>query len=299
MQKILICTQKVDRKDPILGFFHRWIEEFAKSCDRVTVICLQKGEYNFPKNVEILSLGKEGGRSRLKYLFNFYKYIWEKRKDYDAVFVHMNPEYIILGGLPWKVMGKRITLWYAHGKVNLKLRVAEKITDVAFASSASGFRLNSKKLKIVGQGIDTNVFFPSDFCGTGKNGNGQKKIVFGNVGRISKAKHIDEMVDSVSKALADVNWRLDIVGEAVTKEDGEYFSALKEKYVDLIKNERVRFLGTKTQAELPDFYRSLNFFVNFGGTGSMDKVALEAMACGAPVVSSNEAYKEMLDKYGL
>ena len=57
--KILICTQKVDLNDDILGFFHSWIAEFAKQCEKVTVICLYKGEYDLPGNVKVLSLGKE------------------------------------------------------------------------------------------------------------------------------------------------------------------------------------------------------------------------------------------------
>ena len=27
---LLLITQKIDKDDPILGFFHRWVEEFAK-----------------------------------------------------------------------------------------------------------------------------------------------------------------------------------------------------------------------------------------------------------------------------
>lgn len=57
--RLLIVTQKVDRDDDLLGFFHQWICEFAKHCDFVTVICLEKGEYALPANVRILSLGKE------------------------------------------------------------------------------------------------------------------------------------------------------------------------------------------------------------------------------------------------
>ena len=63
--KLLIITQKVDRNDPILGFFHRWLEEFAKNCEQVTVICLYKREYNLPGNVKVLSLGKESGGGRI------------------------------------------------------------------------------------------------------------------------------------------------------------------------------------------------------------------------------------------
>ena len=112
---LLILTQKVDKNDAILGFFHSWILEFAKNYEKVTVICLYEGEHNLPNNVKVLSLGKEKGVSKITYLYNFYKFIFQERKNYDKVFVHMNQIYIILGGLFWKLSGKEIGLWYAHG----------------------------------------------------------------------------------------------------------------------------------------------------------------------------------------
>ena len=101
--RLLIITQKVNKNDPILGFFHRWIEEFAKRFEKLTVICLEKGEYSLPENVRVLSLGKEEGRSKAEYLSRFYRYIWEERNNYDAVFVHMNQEYVLLGWKFWKL----------------------------------------------------------------------------------------------------------------------------------------------------------------------------------------------------
>ena len=57
--KLLITTQTVNINDPVLGFFHRWLKEFAENCEQVTVICLQVGEYQLPPNVKVISLGKE------------------------------------------------------------------------------------------------------------------------------------------------------------------------------------------------------------------------------------------------
>ena len=57
--KLLIITQTVDINDQILGFFHRWVEEFAKHCEQITVICLEKGIHDLPQNVRVFSLGKE------------------------------------------------------------------------------------------------------------------------------------------------------------------------------------------------------------------------------------------------
>ena len=128
--KLLIITQKVDDHDDVLGFFVRWIEEFAKHAEKVTVICLQKGEYNLPHNVSVLSLGKETGKSRFTYFVRFFRYIWKLRSDYDTVFVHMNPIYVLLGGVFWKLWFKKIALWYTHKRVDLKLRIAEKLSDI-------------------------------------------------------------------------------------------------------------------------------------------------------------------------
>ena len=62
--KLLICTQKVDKNDDLLGFFHAWIAEFAQNCEGVTVVCLFRGEVDLPENVRVLSLGKESGDFR-------------------------------------------------------------------------------------------------------------------------------------------------------------------------------------------------------------------------------------------
>lgn len=42
--RLLILTQAVDLDDPVLGFFHRWIVEFAKRFDTIEVICLKAGD---------------------------------------------------------------------------------------------------------------------------------------------------------------------------------------------------------------------------------------------------------------
>ena len=156
--KLLIITQKVDSNDDVLGFMHGWIAEFAKQCISVTVICLQAGEHYLPDKVKVLSLGKESGRSKIKYLWRFYKYIWREWHNYEAVFVHMNEMYVILGWLGWKLWHKKISLWYAHGHVSLSLKIAAKLADIIFTSTQSGFRLPSKKVHVIGQGIDTNIF---------------------------------------------------------------------------------------------------------------------------------------------
>ncbi len=122
--RLLIITQKVDTEDPIMGFFHGWLLEFAKQCEAVTVIGLEVGAYDLPKNVKVYSLGKESGKSRLKYIWRLWKYSWRERKNYSAVLAHMSPLYVIFGFPVWKLSGKKIGMWYVHRNVDAKLRVA-------------------------------------------------------------------------------------------------------------------------------------------------------------------------------
>ena len=71
--KLCIVTQSVDTNDAVLGFFNRWISEFAKHADAVTVIVNRVGAYDFPANVAVCSLGKERGAGRIVRYFRFFR----------------------------------------------------------------------------------------------------------------------------------------------------------------------------------------------------------------------------------
>src|SRR3989344_9634434 len=156
--RLLILTQKIDENDDVLGFMHGWVKEFARQAERVTVICLYKGEYHLPENVQVFSLGKERGESRLKYIWNFYKYISREQKNYDAVFVHMNQEYVLLGGLVWKILGKKIIMWRNHGAGNFLTRLAVMFCDKVLCTSKFSYTAKFKKTSLMPVGIDTKLF---------------------------------------------------------------------------------------------------------------------------------------------
>ncbi|OGZ30974.1 MAG: hypothetical protein A2931_02585 [Candidatus Niyogibacteria bacterium RIFCSPLOWO2_01_FULL_45_48] len=305
MTKLLIITQKVDSSDPILGFFVRWIEEFSKYTEKLTVICLEKGEYNLPENVKVLSLGKENlnlgsnpsSRSlgfdprktrKLKYLFNFYRHIWRERKNYDVVFVHMNPEYVILGWADWKILGKKIALWYVHKSVDFKLRLAEKLADKIFTASKESFRLPSKKVEIVGHGIDINKFSILNFQFSNK-----LRII--TAGRIAPVKNLEMLIESFGILQnSKIDFEARVAGGPITKADKNYFEKLKLLVKQKGLENTVSFVGPISYPQIADFYHEGDIFVNLSETGSLDKAVLEAMACGLSVITSNEAFKNIL-----
>ncbi|MDE1874915.1 MAG: glycosyltransferase family 4 protein, partial [Patescibacteria group bacterium] len=292
--RIMVITQAVDRKDPVLGFFHRWIEEMARDFESVLVVCLKRGDYDLPKNVDVLSLGKEEGGSRslarLRYIGRFYRYIFFQ--DYDAVFVHMNPEYVIWGGLYWKIFRKKLGLWYAHKSVTWKLRVAAILADGLFTPSKESLRVNSRKTMIMGHGIDTKRFSPAP--ATTRREGAFSAIT---IGRLSPSKGYETMLEAMTRMKADV--RLRIVGGAAALGDDVYMARLQEMTSFLRLQAAVSFEKPVVHDDVPAVLRSADIFINASKTGSLDKAVLEAMACGVPALTSNEAFADMLALFGL
>lgn len=284
---VLVTTQTVDMDDPDLGFFHRWLELLAERVDRLTVICLREGRHALPLHVEVRSLGKERRVSRLTYVFRFFRSILSRRRDYTGVFIHMNPIYVVLGGPIWKLTGKRMLLWYVHKSVEWKLRFAERWVDGIFSASAESFRLPSYKLRLVGHGIDTERFSPRSASSSEKF----QTLRLLSVGRVSPSKDQRTLIEAVA-ALLDLGIpaTLDIVGGPSQDADDRYLKELHRLVAEKRLESSVRFLGPKRSDELPDLYRSYSVFVHASRTGSIDKVVLEALACGLPVYSSSEAF---------
>lgn len=294
--RILIVTQKIDERDSVLGFMHGWISEFAKNTEGVVAICLEKGIVNLPQNARVFSLGKEKTRvSSFLYSIRFLKLIFQLRNEYDSVFVHMNPEYVVLGGSFWKLFGKKVTLWYAHKSTPWHLKLATYFTDIIFTSTKSGFRLESEKVKVVGQGIDTDKFKVAGSALKSK----EEKFQIVSVGRITPSKDYETLINALAKN-KEVFWGkiiVDIYGPTSSNSDEQYLKNLKSK-IDLAGLQNVvNFKGPLANNDLPEVLNKYDLFVNMGRTGSLDKAVPEAMAVGIPVLTCNEAFNDVLGPF--
>jgi glycosyltransferase involved in cell wall biosynthesis len=285
--RLLIVTQVVDRNHPILGFFHGWIEEFAKQCTAVHAVGLSVGAHAFPENTHVYSLGKEQKpASTIVYALRLMSLAWRLRKEYDTVFVHMNPEYVIAAGWLWRLMGKEIRFWYAHGAVSLRLRIASALAHRIFTSTPGGYRLPSKKLSIVGQGISIDHFRPAT-----READTTETCSLITVGRIAASKRLETLICALATLREHgVPATLTIAGVATTDSEHAYEDSLRELVTELKIGEYTHFIGPQTQDALPALLRQHDFFVSDGATGSLDKALIEAAACGLITVSSNEAF---------
>lgn len=275
--KILIITQKINIDDPVLGFFHNWVKKLAEKFEKITVICLEKGDYELPANVEVLSLGKENNVSKFQYLKNFYKYIYRKKNEYNAVFVHMNQEYVLLGGLFWRLHGKKVFLWRNHTKGNLLTRMAGKFSEKVFYTSSFSYTAKFKNSAMMPVGIDTKKF-NSSYAGT--------KIPNSilSLGRIDPVKNIHILMDALK--LINKGLIVNIYGSGT----GEYYDRMKKE-----ADKPVVFYGDIPNYKTPEIYNQHEIFVNLTHGGSFDKTIIEAMACGCLPIVCNESLKNILD----
>lgn len=275
--KLLVVTQKIDKNDPILGFFHKWIEEFNKNFEKVTVICLEKGESELPESIKVLSLGKEAGESKLKYLLNFLQYIWQEKDNYDAVFVHMNQEYVLLAGDIWRLLGKKVYLWRNHAKGSFLTKWAVLLSHKVFYTSPSSFTARFKNSVQMPMGIDTEFFKPDTSVQRIPN-----SALF--LGRISPVKKVLEFIDWVE----NTDYHATIAGP-ILPEDKEYGELVQHRVLD--SGGKVEYVGPVTQEEARKLYRTHEIYANFTPVGSFDKTIIEAAACGSKLEVRNPDLK--------
>ena len=285
--RLLICTQKVAANDDVLGFMHRWIEAFAASCESVFVICLEEGRHHLPSNVEVFSLGKEQGTSRLTRVIRFVRYIVQKRGFYDAVFVHMNPEYMILGGLYWRFFHIPTALWYNHRMGGMRARIGVAFAKIIFYTSPFAYAGRFKKAQRMPAGIDTDQFKRDE----------RKPRKAGSIlslGRISPVKQIEVIIDAL-RILAErgIHFTANLYGDP-TGRDISYLGALRQKGASLVERGVLRWLPGIPNKRAAAVYNEHELFLSATPAGSFDKAVLEAMACEVPVISCNPSFRGLM-----
>jgi glycosyltransferase involved in cell wall biosynthesis len=288
--KLLIVTQKVDINDPILGFFHRWIVKLSERFENIIVICLEMGKYDFPKNIKVLSLGKEVGISRAKYAINFYRYIWRFRREYDIVFIHMNQEYVLLGGVFWKIIGKRISLWRNHKSGGILTYLAAMISDRIFYTSPDSFTARFSNAIKMPVGIDQSFF-----TNTIKVNRIARSFLY--VGRISQIKNIDVMIAGLSlfhKNNPAEDFVFTVVGPVNSESDRKYKSELLRLVDHEGLSSHVRFEEAVMPSELLRIYYNHVFCFNLTDSGSFDKTILESVACGCIPIVYNVSFLDLV-----
>ncbi len=143
--------------------------------------------------------------------------------------------------------------------------------------------LEQKKINdvfVLKNGVNNELFRPCEKIFKEKY---DSKYLIGYSGRHSKEKNLKDLIN-LSKELN--NTQVLIAG------NGPYHQRLQKKGEDL---DNIDFLGFLKREKLPNFYSSLDAFIFPSIAETQGLVALEANACGTPVVGANKkALKETI-----
>ena len=169
------------------------------------------------------------------------------------------------------------------------------------------YKAETKNVVVIPPGVDTSHFYPipqdeaKEFIGISPN---ESMMLF--VGRIEPLKGIDTLIESIArlKQRGDLGRACQclivIGGDPEGREDEltEEMSRLKSLRKNLNMEDLVTFLGSRDQDTLPYYYSAAEVVVVPSHYESFGLVALEAMACGRPVVASETGGLAYLIKDG-
>ncbi len=286
--RLLITTQAVDNDDPVLGFFVGWISELAKHYESIYVVCLKEGKHQLPSNVSVHSLGKESGPSRLKYVARFYRLLFSLRANYDSVFVHMNQEYVLLGGVFWRLLGKRIYLWRNHWAGGFATDIAAALCTKVFCTSRHSYTAKYKKTVIMPIGVDAERFKPVP--GVTRT---PRSILF--LARMAPSKRPDVLFEAFRlMQIRGLAFSASFVGSPLPV-DKEYYDRLMRTAEERGMRGMVEFKAGIPNAETPAVYSAHEIFVNLSRSGMYDKTIPEAAACGCVVLASSDDFAAAAD----
>mgnify|MGYP001404825185 CR=1 FL=1 len=181
-----------------------------------------------------------------------------------------------------------------ENETELRLAVEKRVMDSADAVVVSTalekedlvqlYQARPHNVHVIPAGVDLEMFRPMDQTRARQAlGLSETRVIL-YVGRLEPLKGVDLLINAVP-LLGDLgDTRLMVVGGQPGKD--KELRRLKVLTSRLGIQKRVTFTGAVKQAELPNYYNAADVFVLPSYYESFGLVALEAMACGTPVVVS-------------
>lgn len=285
--KVDVYTRAHDPSDP----------QIVDLEDNARVIHLDAGPYHGTKE------------SLYDYIPEFISSLYEFQRSESIYYDLIHSHYWLSGRAGQRLSQEwgipHVTTFHTLAKKKMEARAGEKESQLRVAAEASVMRsvdaivvstdqeredlsrlyqVPPYKVWVIPAGVDVGLFRPLDkACARQSLGLTEKRIVL-SVGRIEPLKGLDTLIAAVA-SLDDLNdTRLLVVGG----EPGHDIELERLKAVasGLGLRDQVTFTGAVDQVDLPTYYNAADVFVLPSYYESYGLVALEAMACGIPVISS-------------
>ena len=138
------------------------------------------------------------------------------------------------------------------------------------------FDITSKKISVIDMGVDSTIFFP--------NNNITKKETFTLlfVGRLSKEKGFDVLLGAIELISKKISSGLKCIVIGDGDKQNQYQKNVKLK---MLAN-HITFIGSQNQIQISKWMNQAHLVVIPSRKEGFGLVAIEALACGTPVIAS-------------
>jgi len=150
---------------------------------------------------------------------------------------------------------------------------------------AAYYGAERERVAVIPCGVDTELFTPADPAGAKAALGLPEGPLLVYVGRLTPIKGLETLLESM--ALLPAPRFLLIIGDDQDEPQNGHVAHLRERVAALGLADSVRFLGAQRQERLRLYYAASDATVMPSYYESFGMVALEAMACGSPVIASN------------
>ncbi len=274
----------------------RWVSSLASRGIEIILFSLSDCNDSFYNNIDKVKVvgfnkdSKDSLLSKLRYLTvipQLKKLIKKERPD--IIHAHYASSYGLLGSMVKTTIPYIISVWGSDvydfpnitpfGKhiIRYNLRKADHILSTSHVMAKETSKYTDKTIVVTPFGVDVNLFKP-------KLHKESDEFIIGNVKTLRPKYGIDVLIRAVNLVIKNnpnKKIRLDIYGDGPQKD--ELVNLTKELEIE----DKVNFKGYVQNTLLPDVYNSVSVSVSVSDSESFGVVAVEAMACGCPVVTSD------------
>ena len=252
------------------------------------------------------------GDSRRGFPFSILKYfrlvssivVHIVRRDFDLVHAHTEFPAGVIGLLPSLISGKKFVITIHGGLMHtfdeqkmlirrlvcLALERADHIISVSDYLKEQVSRycgIDCPKISVIDMGVDLEIFYPSDKISARKKLGiidqvSDRKLVLyvGNLKRIKGVIYLVQASAILRDEVGEDEFVVYIVGKGPEK------SPLEDEASALGVDSVIHFIGAKPPEEIPTWMAACDYLVVPSLSEGFGLVAIEAMACGRPVIAS-------------
>jgi D-inositol-3-phosphate glycosyltransferase len=178
-------------------------------------------------------------------------------------------------------------------RIDEEARIVSAVDRIVAATTVERTHLvqhygaDPSRIAVIPCGVDTNLFLPGDQAAAraALGLDDQPRLLY--VGRLAPIKGLETLLDAMARLrAAGTRVHLSIVGGDADEPLNGHEGALRARLARLDLGGTVTFVGAQPQERLRAWYVAADATVLPSHYESFGMVALEAMACGIPVVAS-------------